>query len=510
MNSFIILAFLISIPLISVAGPKYDPNPTIAIFAKDLMGESYKSCWDDKKQFKANECQTYSEACVIDRHFQNEIKVDAEIPPLKGESQYLISRNDGGRTNKYFTTYGQSNNQPFKITKLSAGTRVLAFKKDSNKITIFADEVITTPKVINPIEKKPIKTFRFKAEEGWLVSHMQKIDGLFMGHEIGSISGPVEPSIDPKAVQEIPEIQIPEGKYNITFSYYNIDSGYFINSFEISASAEDTKVETIIIKKKDFIKESSRGFSLKENSYEFYDSFREGENLGLEKGFSEKPEIQLVEKNLSLNSYFDMEQGNLIPKDELKKILSDSTKDIPTYTVRISGKCSTFFHYKEYNSFDVRSKPDEKSTLLGMLKVVNDQDQENVKFVSSDSSQITKFRPNLHNGSCGDTSHHFLHYVKESNGDWVNLGSGPWGPVGWSTVDNQPLYGGNIVEFQWESNQWVTFSRKDKKIFATGTKIFASPEGDVENEKINFEVFEQDFFDENGNLKIKVNCRYGC
>lgn len=155
---------------------------------------------------------------------------------------------------------------------------------------------------------------------------------------------------------------------------------------------------------------------------------------------------------------------------------------------------------KEYDVF----KDKEKKAKAGTLNLIQDQAGVKIKFNDKE------FSPNIYSGYCrGMDSYLYYHQAKSIHGTLVNLGKGPWGPDAWIEALFKELYKDTSIKFAFRgTNNWIHFQKVDNKIIGIGTQVYEK-DGELESKDVRFEnISESELFDENGMLKVKINCSF--
>lgn len=208
-----------------------------------------------------------------------------------------------------------------------------------------------------------------------------------------------------------------------------------------------------------------------------------------------------------VHDYIELKDHELMIKDFKK--LKDISGVNKAFSLNFEGKCGQVKDYVIYDNTLIYSTWDSTRKELGKLEFIAVEGNSKVSFVDNNKKHHP-FSFNIHSGTC-NLRYKFVHQTKEVKDEWANLGEGPWGKDGWIKTNYYGLFTDFDVSFVWMYHRnAVDFRMSNNHIYAIGSMLLGSPEGEANGEHIRMPVDYKDLFDENGILRAKLYCEYGC
>lgn len=196
----------------------------------------------------------------------------------------------------------------------------------------------------------------------------------------------------------------------------------------------------------------------------------------------------------NLRSSFEFKNDGLyvLPK------LNISEEMLRSSEIRIVGTCeeATFEKKLEY---PVHSKPVQESSQLGVIQVsVKPTESKPWISIKFNDQYFDSPEPVLPNYYCDIADGNFIYlFALNTDGEWSDLGKGPWGQSGWVKVQATKLFDTQLT-FYHEEHEHMKFNYiGDGKVQTVSdayeTKIIPLSE-----------VYEE------GKLKVQIDCNKGC
>ncbi|WP_408097876.1 hypothetical protein ACJVC5_02855 [Peredibacter sp. HCB2-198] len=446
------------------------------------------------------ECKIHSQTCNFKYTFEARAEVSNRI--------YITSDKSVGEG--FFHLKGQSKT----FSSMSKGTQILEFKNITRPSVI---TVYTKSYERQVIKVKPGTKFTVNKPTRKLTSHSIKlvpgnnkyeifypknfktIEFSLEGHKGVSIEL-VDQAIDYLDVNEKTQIEMGPGQYEFFFRTKEQDGIQKVHSRIVNVNENDLKDEKITILNSDLKEEMVRGTIYYEGRQECFSpaSFEDIKSTA----FTEIHSVHLNDSP-NLKSQFVLKDSAVCIKPENKSSFQSLRSRYPS-ELNIKATCSTAELQKMETSYPLYLAPDSKSKIIG--KAVLEILPENINQINStfvDTNNVsTKFESNFIKAFCHPIDQFvFLYEAKSTNGEWSELGEGPWGKNAWINLHAFELpYVG--YKFKYDGLSDATFVYESGSFMVKGDKYGPGNEFDQIEKKIT----PKDVKDEKGKFKGTMDC----
>lgn len=189
--------------------------------------------------------------------------------------------------------------------------------------------------------------------------------------------------------------------------------------------------------------------------------------------------------------------------EELKQFLNP----LEAGSIIAEGACVSTEAKPSFHSITIYSSHSDSSDALGALKLRYKKNNStvNVSYIRQDGF-AKEFRPNYFREGCEKSnSVLLLHQVNNVQGEWSDLGQGPWGNSGWIKVAAKPLFNNDLV-FEVNGFGYGRLKKKSNDSYVFTPEEYYGSEQDPKPK----DVPKSNLVDKHGISVPKIICELGC
>lgn len=484
-------------------------------FSEDFGPQTSDSCWKEDNTFNDNICHREEVSCSFEGWSENfnrvPLKIDFTKEYLKSIDNSLSLKINLGPKN--LTDFIRFSTRPFRIDEpieIAKNAQATIYNVDRShdvkKINILYQGIIPDNGKLSELAEREIsEEILIKTDKKDENNYEIEILGEWTSHNnhFGT------------------KLLLSEGKYPV----------------KIFNRSKKKQMETILVVKKSS-KILKKVFTInpsvfktvheaKNINWESLDDKDAAQRLKLdwEKEYKEDPlhlkEIHsfTVDNKTNLANFFEIQQGKPYIPSNLEQQFSDALIKHPVHKMKLSGTCFRTRPKDAVKAFLVKKDPNHESTTLGKIIVHYDRHKNDMHiFYETNEGKKEELKGlKYFDTNCrGESNVSGFIAVREVNGVFANLSTGPWGNSGWVELPYKDIsqWGSEFelgelsnVSFQKLPNGKYLVEGEDSE--RSETPIMEVGDGSPEM-KSSFTLEADKLWYKNGDFRPQYDCSWGC